>query len=649
MFPYTEVPQQMKDSATWVAWKYERDAKGKPTKPPSNVRTNGRTHASTTDPNTWVSFAQAVEAADPLNGSDYEGPGFVFKKDFQGSDLDGVVQTINGSQVISPFGLAVAKMVNSYVEFSPSRTGLHIIWESPIPLPKEGRKKGNHNLGGEIYDKDSPRFFTVTGDKVPGISTDSISRITDPNRIKLIHFLVLNTINERFTRLWTGAWQKTVDAHGKPFPSQSEADLSLCHILVQGGFNTAETLDAAFRQSGLMRDEWEHKSKYTVAKALGGKEPSTSSSTSGTELVLTLPAVEITEANDGDYVLARIPDQSDETEDGWFPRGEVSLIGAPSGAGKTTTMYQMLLTQACTGNFLGHASFGLSFVVMGVDRGKPAHRRTMKRMRMRSDSIPFEGLALSHDFDAVQQIIIKIESYTAKSGALPAIVLVEGVDMLVTKVNDIQCVSRFMNLLVQVAAQYHIAIIGTLGSPKIKIGQGYTCLRDNVLGSGGWSRECETMIVIQFPQGSPAQTKGRRVMTVMPRNAKEEFFTLGFNRGQLEQVPDIKDDATENPSEEIEWFQAQARLAKTDFTKKYWTVLDMERALNMSHATADRHVKDAVTKGHIKAKPGKPIGKGAAKQYQWNATKTNPLWVAQQAQDDTQQAQDAEAQMSAFS
>ena len=62
--------------------------------------------------------------------------------------------------------------------------------------------------------------------------------------------------------------------------------------------------------------------------------------------------------------------------------------------------------------------------------------------------------------------------------------LVVGVDMLVTKVNDIQCVSRFMyHLLVQVAAQYHIAIIGTLGSPKIKIGQGYTCLRDNVLSA----------------------------------------------------------------------------------------------------------------------------------------------------------------------
>ena len=53
----------------------------------------------------------------------------------------------------------------------------------------------------------------------------------------------------------------------------------------------------------------------------------------------------------------------------------------------------------------------------------------------------------------------------------------------------------------------------------------------------------------------------------------------------------------------------------------------MERALNMSHATADRHVKDAVTKGHIKAKPGKPIGK-QVRRSSINGTptkKSNPL------------------------
>jgi hypothetical protein len=629
--PYTDVPQRMQDSPTWVIWKYALNKKGKKTKLPFDVNTKGSSCASTTDSTTWVSFDQAVDAADKLN---FEGPGFVFKGNFQGADLDGAIQTIDNRLVINPFALAVAKLAGTYCEYSPSKTGIHLIWESPIPLP-EGNRKGNHELGGEIYDKDSPRFFTVSGAKVPGLSTDSVTTITDPNLIKLIHFLVLNTTNDKLTRLWVGAWQKVADATGKPFPSQSEADLALCHILVRAGFNSADTLDAAFRHSGLMREDWDHKSKYTITKALGGKEANASSAPA--ELVFKLPAVEISEANDNDYVLARIPEQSDENDDGWFPRGEVSLMGAPSGAGKTTTMYQLLLTQQCGGVFLGHGSHGLSFCVMGVDRSPAGHRRTMKRMRMRPDSIPYESLGLVHDCDAVQQIVVKIESYAAKHGALPAIVLLEGVDIMLTKVNDILCVSKFMNLLVQVAAHYHIAIIGTLGAPKIKVGQGYTCLRDNVLGSGGWSRECETMIVIQFPQGTPAQTKGRRVMTVMPRNAKEESFTLGFNHGQLEQVPDIEDDNADNQSEEIEWFQARARKAQTDPTLCWFTVMDMERALKMPHSTADYHIKDALTKRHIRAKSGKKFGRGTAKQYQWNASKSNPIWVAQRAQDTTEQ------------
>jgi hypothetical protein len=209
--------------------------------------------------------------------------------------------------------------------------------------------------------------------------------------------------------------------------------------------------------------------------------------------------------------------------------------------------------------------------------------------------------------------------------------------MLVTKVNDIQCVSTFMNLLNHVAERYHIAIIGTLGAPKIKVGQGYTCLRDNVLGSGGWSRDAETMVVIQFPQGTPAATKGKRVMTVLPRNADDERFTLGFNYGQLEKVPDIVEDESEKISTDIEWFQTQARLAKSDPTKQYWTAVDMREALGLPKSTAAQHIGHALAKKYIRTKTGRKLGKGSAAQHQWNESASNPLWVAQQTQDAVEQ------------
>jgi hypothetical protein len=249
-------------------------------------------------------------------------------------------------------------------------------------------------------------------------------------------------------------------------------------------------------------------------------------------------------------------------------------------------------------------------------------------MGLRCDTIPFESLSLVWDFDMVQQIIEKIESRTT----MPDVLLLEGVDMMVSEVNDIKSVTIFMNLLNQVAKHYHIAIIGTLGSPKIKIGQGYVAKRDNLLGSSAWGRECEAILNLQFPKSD--DTDGRRLMFVLLRNGPAEKFTLEFQQGQLVQIPDIEEsDEVDSASAEIEWFQDQARRAKNDSTKKWWTVLDMARALKMAPSTSASHIRDELTKKHIRRRPGKKVGKGAAAEYQWNAAKANPLWVVSQQHD----------------
>jgi AAA domain len=629
---YADVPQEMKDSPTWVVWRYEINAKGKKDKPPSNARDIDGPHASTTDPTTWVSFDEAVDVANRRD--DIKGLGYVFQKDFQGSDLDGAVQTINGALVITPFARSIGKLAGSYCEFSPSRTGIHLIWKSPIPLP-EGHKKGNHDLGGEIYDKDSPRYFTVTGDKVPGLSADSIATITDPNIIKLVHFLVLNTTNEKFVRLWTGAWQKAADAHGKLFPSQSEADLSLCGYLVRGGFNTAETLDAAFRQSGMMREEWSRTSQYTIPKALAGHEPdqlaSGNKSTKTAELVFKFPPV--TGGTHRDWVF----DPSLGMYEGLFPRGAVSLIAATSGGGKTTLMIQALLAQRAKASFLGRsASAGYSFVMLGADRGPQDHMRTMESMHLPINTFPFERVPITAlDRSAVQIVVNLIETLTP----MPEIIFIEGLDMMVTNVNDMRIVSSFLNGLQKVAEHYHITIIGSVGSPKAKEGHAYNITRENILGSGAWGRGSATVLTMQFPKGD--DSTGQRIVKVLPRRAKSEKFTMEFQDGLLVVVPDDPNEQTEmggklskQISAEIDWFQAQARLAKTDPTKEWFTATDMEDAVHVPYSTVKRHIKEKhLPKKHIRRRTGPHVGKGAAEQYQWNASKSNPIWVDQQAQD----------------
>jgi hypothetical protein len=343
------------------------------------------------------------------------------------------------------------------------------------------------------------------------------------------------------------------------------------------------------------------------------------------ELEFRLPAVTINSTH-REYVISPARGQ----KDGWFPLGAVSLVGGPSGGSKTTWMLQLLLAQKNRVPFLGHDTYGRLFLMLGGDRGEDAHKRTMERMNLNPVSVPFKPLPLAWDLGAAQAIVNQIEA----TDPLPEILFVEGVDMLVTEVNSIKAVARFVHELQKIAQHYRIALIGSLGSPKVKEGHGYTATRDNLLGSGGWGRTAESVALLSFPKND--DTNGRRNLTVVLRNAPAEKFALKFVDGLLEIDPDTHDgdnDEAEKASRDIDWYQGQARLAKDDPAKRWWTILDMERALHISHATADRHVRHGKTKGHLVQKPGGKHGRGSAAQFRWNDSKSNPLWVAQQAAD----------------
>jgi hypothetical protein len=214
--------------------------------------------------------------------------------------------------------------------------------------------------------------------------------------------------------------------------------------------------------------------------------------------------------------------------------------------------------------------------------------------------------------------------------------------MLVTEVNSIKAVAYFVHALQKIAHHYRIAIVGSLGSPKAKEGHGYTATRDNLLGSGGWGRTAETVALLQFPKND--DTSGRRQLTVVLRNAPAEKFTLAFVDGLLEVQPDDhskNEGESEQESRDIDWYKTQARLAKTDSTKKWWTVLDMERALHLAHTTADRHIRHDYAKKHLVKKTranGQGV-RGQATEYRWNESQKNLLWVEQQEQEKANRAE----------
>jgi hypothetical protein len=616
-----QIPEELKTYPNWVGWKNEvRD--GKPTKLPYNIESNGNALlAKANDPSTWTSFERASEAADVFNGNDYDGIGFELGgTSIVGIDFD---NAITNDGVIEPYALAILKLLGQlYTEISPSGTGLHAFVQCDS-LPKGGRKLSQGHIGIEIYHgKEGGRYFTTTGDKVLG---DGVPVIAD---ISLPYLLITQNKDKKFKSLWLG---DTSAFEG----DESSADFALMRRLAVLTQNDPVKMEKFFGTSALgQRDKWRDREDYrqrTIKAAIETKASPATNRSVCKELEFHLPAV----TNNGthrEYVISPAPGQ----KDGWFPLGAVSLVGGPSGGSKTTWMLQLLLAQAIKASLYCHDTYGRPYLMLGADRGEDAHKRTMDRMNLSHASVPFKPLPLAWDLGAAQAIVDQIEA----TDPIPEIVFVEGCDMLVTEVNSIKAVSYFVHALQKIAQHYRVAIIGSLGSPKVKEGHGYTATRDNLLGSGGWGRTVETVALLSFPKND--DTSGRRNLTVVLRNGPAEKFPLKFANGLLEIDPD--NHAEDNrevgqASKDIEWYQAQARLAKKDPTKKWWTVLDLEQTLRMSHATAERHVRNDYTKKLLVRKPGSKSGRGSAAEYHWNESKTNPIWLAQLQQEQIDQAE----------
>lgn len=137
----------------FVVWKYTT-VEGKVKKPPYNPKTGYV--ASPTNPDTWGSMQQALTA---LRTGKYDGVGFVFSPDdpFTGTDLDHCMQP---DGTLEHWASEIVTALDSYTEYSPSKSGLHILTKAT--LPGAGRKRGNL----EMYSHG--RYFTLTTNHVAG-------------------------------------------------------------------------------------------------------------------------------------------------------------------------------------------------------------------------------------------------------------------------------------------------------------------------------------------------------------------------------------------------------------------------------------------------------------------------------------------------
>ena len=139
---YDRLPEEIRQLNQWICVKN--------TSKIPFVATEGRA-ASATDPETWRSYTDAVDA---VSGRWYDGIGFVFADNgIVGIDID---KGFDEYGLLTPLAADIMNRCQSYTEKSRSGRGIHILIKGRLPFD------GRNNLDGvEIYQ--TKRYFICTG------------------------------------------------------------------------------------------------------------------------------------------------------------------------------------------------------------------------------------------------------------------------------------------------------------------------------------------------------------------------------------------------------------------------------------------------------------------------------------------------------
>lgn len=146
------IPESLKVIPRWLLWKYIK--KKKPdgtvfwTKVP--FQCDG-TPASTTNPATWCSYEDALDA---WMIGDFDGIGMTLGADVQGIDLDDCRDPETGE--LSELAIEVLERIDGYAEVSPSGTGIKLFAKTNLDGSRTKKE-----MGVELYREG--RYFTVTG------------------------------------------------------------------------------------------------------------------------------------------------------------------------------------------------------------------------------------------------------------------------------------------------------------------------------------------------------------------------------------------------------------------------------------------------------------------------------------------------------
>ena len=151
--------QEFADQRVWTLWKLKKKGNGDYTKPP--YQPNNKL-ASPKDPNTWVTFAEALAAYEK---GGFDGIGIcLLNLELLAFDLDKVRDPTTGE--LAPFARQLVERAASYTEITPSKRGIRILARDDGPELYRRQPLGLNGMKLETFRR-ADAFITVTGDRLP--------------------------------------------------------------------------------------------------------------------------------------------------------------------------------------------------------------------------------------------------------------------------------------------------------------------------------------------------------------------------------------------------------------------------------------------------------------------------------------------------
>ena len=250
-----DLPQELKFNALWCCWKLTE--KGKI---PFNVLTGQG--AKSNDPSTFVSYPILLKHIHKYlnideNGKQIGGVGLGIFRGYSAVDIDHCVDEYGN---ISEMAKDIIDFCQSYTEYSPSRTGIRIIFKTQIKIDKSEYYINNSSLGLEIYISDmTNKFVTITGNKISGDNINEIDILPLLNKYMKKGGINIDKLLEKDAKLKELWFKKAPGSHS----DESESDMALCCKLAYYAKNDENEVRRLFELSPYYQSKDEqHKRKW---------------------------------------------------------------------------------------------------------------------------------------------------------------------------------------------------------------------------------------------------------------------------------------------------------------------------------------------------------------------------------------------------